>query len=64
MAAAADPSMPGVGGQRRLRLRLLVHFSSLILKSLNWEQIPIAKKVDHRFINMLYKLPSRITLGY
>jgi hypothetical protein len=36
MAAAADPSMPGVGGQWRLRLRLLVHFSSLILKkSLN-----------------------------
>jgi hypothetical protein len=27
MAAAADPGMPGVGGQRRLRLRLLVHFS-------------------------------------
>jgi hypothetical protein len=36
MAAAADPGMPGVGGQRRLRLRLLVHFPSLILKeSLN-----------------------------
>jgi hypothetical protein len=32
MAAAADPGMPGVGGQGRLRLRLLVHFPSLILK--------------------------------
>jgi hypothetical protein len=51
MAAAADPSMPGVGGQRRLRLRLLVHFPSLIpkIKSLKWEQILIAKIVNHRF---------------
>jgi hypothetical protein len=31
MAAAADPGMPGVGGQWWLRLRLLVHFPSLIL---------------------------------